>query len=91
MNAPHHRGVSEIFVSCRRATELLSKSHDAPLTSRERLALRLHLLLCGWCRRYGRQIALVRDALRQDAATLEPRGPALSPAARERIRRALGG
>lgn len=89
MSASNANENTAVFVSCRRATELLSKRHDAPLTRRERIALRLHLLICGWCRRYGQQIALVRASLLRDTATLDTRGPRLSAEARERILRAL--
>ena len=89
MSASNPNEKPAVFVSCRRATELLSKLQDVPLNARERLALRLHLLICGWCRRYGQQIALVRASLLRDAATLETRGPRLSAEARERILRSL--
>ena len=89
MNAANDSERTGLWVSCHRATELLSKRHDAPLTSRERLALRIHLLLCTWCRRYGNQITVLHEALRLRAADGEPAGPSLSPEARKRIRAAL--
>jgi hypothetical protein len=51
--------------SCRRATELVSASMDRPLARGERIALRLHLILCGRCRRFRRQVRELRSFVRQ--------------------------
>ena len=88
MNDGNKQPSTRIFVSCLRATELLSKSHDAPLSGREQLALRLHLLICGWCRRYGVQIDLMGSSLREHDFMRPAGGPTLSAEARDRIRRA---
>jgi len=74
---------------CRKATQLISEGMDRSLTRRERVALRVHLLCCRPCRRFRRQLALIRNALSVladgiDAASLVP-GAALSPEARRRI------
>ena len=47
-----------------RMTRLASESLDHDLTRVERAAVRLHLLYCSGCRRYMRQITLLRDAMR---------------------------
>lgn len=71
--------------SCKHASSLLSKSQDGPLTLAERLSLRLHLCICRYCRRYRRQLVVLRRLLR----TLKDRGmedrsltPSLSPSQR---------
>lgn len=46
--------------SCRRATFLISTSLDRPLTRRERLGLRIHLIVCPACRRYRKQVRRLR-------------------------------
>ncbi len=51
-------------LSCRHASVLLSRAQDGPLTFSERLALRMHLLICGSCRRFNRQLSLIRQTLR---------------------------
>ena len=79
----------KIFVSCHRATELASKSLETELTSCERFAMQFHMLICGFCRRYKKQIGILRQAIRRRADSGEVSGPVLSPEARERIRRAL--
>jgi len=76
--------------SCREAVRLQSEQMDHSLNLTQRLGLRLHLLLCKWCRRYGAQIRFLRSVGRQ-----EPHAPAasipasLSTEARERIRQRL--
>ncbi|MEW6253228.1 MAG: hypothetical protein AB1716_21525, partial [Planctomycetota bacterium] len=55
----------------------------------QRTAYRLHLLYCTACRRYRRQLLLLRTALQRICAQLvtpdRGPGPSLSPAARARI------
>lgn len=81
---PAHDG---LWLSCRRATELASRALDVPLTARERWALRLHLALCVFCRRYRRQIDLLHKAWSR--APAPGSGPGLPDDARARIRRSL--
>ncbi len=78
-----------MMISCRKATELVSKALDAPLSRRERLALRLHLWLCHRCRRYQRQLHLLRRMVSR--TSLEDWLPKakLSPQARRRILKRL--
>jgi hypothetical protein len=80
---------------CREMTRLASESLDRDLDRLERTALRLHLLYCMACRRYARQIRLLRIALRQLASGIEVDlllpGPGLPDGARDRIKRALKG
>ena len=70
---------------CRGMARVLSEVRDSqrPL----RLSERLHLLICDVCGRLRLQLALVGDAARRPPEA----GPALSPEAKERVRRALGG
>jgi hypothetical protein len=52
-------------LSCREATRLLSEGQDRPLQFRERASLRLHLAMCASCRRFCRQLDVMRLALRE--------------------------
>ena len=54
----------------------------------ERLALRIHLALCKWCRAYGSQIQFLNTIAKSSDNNLVPPQP-LPPEARERIRRSL--
>lgn len=79
------------MLTCKDASHLVSHRQDRALSFRERLRLRFHLWMCGNCRRFERQIALMRRLLRQSdqRAEAEAAEQALSAEARERISRAL--
>ena len=44
--------------SCKQVAEQLSENIDQPLTGMSWLKLKLHLLMCAYCRRYGNQIEI---------------------------------
>lgn len=72
--------------SCREAARLQSAQLDRPLGWTQRLGLKIHLLLCKWCRRYGIQIRFLRDASRHQPD--EPpahTSPGMPAAVRERL------
>jgi hypothetical protein len=79
------------MLTCKDASHLVSHGQDRALSFRERWGLRVHLWMCGNCRRFERQIALMRRLLRlsnrRDEA--EAAEQALSAEARERISQAL--
>ena len=86
-------GLRDILtLRCEAASELASREMDGPLSRLEGLALWGHLLACASCRRFRRQIRLLRTASR-----LRDRSPSghptdddiLSPEARQRIVRAI--
>jgi hypothetical protein len=81
------------MLSCRDVTRLISESMDGSLPLRERVGVRLHLLICAFCARYRRQLLRIRETARRIAdPTGAPGGPGsdgLSPEARDRIRKAL--
>lgn len=84
------RGAADLSQSCQAAVRLQSEALDHKLPWRQRWGLRLHLLLCKWCRRYGRQISFLRGAARQHPEMLLGAAPRkLSDEARERIRKQL--
>ncbi len=84
-----------LHLPCREASRLTSESLDRDLGTLDRLALRSHLLCCSACRRYRRQIGLLREAMRGLAARAEAddelSGPPLPDHVRDRIERALKG
>ena len=84
---PRARFVSLLSPNCRQASQLQSEGMDRPLTFLEGLGLRLHLLLCKWCRRYGKQLKFLRSAAHQCEDHQPPQK--LSPEARERIKHRL--
>ena len=54
-----------MILSCKEATQLVSQGMDRRLRVPERLALRLHLLICRGCRNFSRQAAFLRRALQR--------------------------
>jgi hypothetical protein len=53
------------MLNCREVSERASDFFDAALPYRERLQVRLHLLMCRICREYVRQMTLVVRTLRR--------------------------
>jgi len=84
------RGLVRLSLNCKGASRLQSEALDHPLSLSQRLGLRIHLLLCKWCRRYGKQINLLHSAARDHPEQLtEPVPQKLSAEARERIKKRL--
>jgi predicted anti-sigma-YlaC factor YlaD len=54
--------------TCRDISALVSRAMDERLRPAARLRIRFHLLMCGACRRFERQVRLLRSAARQVAA-----------------------
>jgi len=77
-------------MDCKHATRLLSQGQERQLPWRQRLGLRLHLLLCDACAQFFRQLALLRAAIGSLARRIEnDQSLVLPDAARERISKAL--
>lgn len=75
------------MLSCKDASRLQSQAQDRRLTLAERFSLRLHLLICDNCRRFARQLQLIRKACRQVNASdrMEAGREGLGPDAKARI------
>ena len=80
------RGLGGLSPSCREAARLQSESLDRRLAFSQRLGLRIHLALCKWCRRYGKQITFLRNTAHDHPEELTETVPQkLSAGARDRI------
>ena len=79
------------MLTCKDASHLVSHSQDRPLSFRERWGLRVHLWACTNCRRFERQIGLIRLMLRKANLILEAEltDKQIPVEARKRINRAL--
>ncbi len=83
-------GLVDLSPGCKTATRLQSEALDRKLPLRQRFGLRVHLLLCKWCRRYGKQVSFLRHAAHEHPDEMtEPVPEKLSDEARERIRQKL--
>ena len=82
-----------LTASCRETSHLVSDALDRELRWPERLAMRLHLLICRSCRGCKRQLLFLRSAVRRlrtaTTASESVAGPTLSEEARRRIKAAL--
>jgi hypothetical protein len=70
---------------------LMSESLERRLTLTEFLKIRLHGLVCAWCKRYLDQINFLRWMMQQKTSSTDgPAVAALSAEARDRITKVLG-
>ena len=84
------RGLADLSPNCKAATRLQSEGLDRKLPFRQRFGLRFHLLLCKWCRRYGKQVIFLRKAAHEHPDKMaEPVPQKLSAEARDRIKQKL--
>lgn len=83
-----------LFAPCTEISRHTSMAMDCDLPRAHRVAIGVHYLYCTACRRYRRQIKLIREALQRLASDTLPEDAlvavSLPPAARDRIRRSLG-
>ena len=82
--------VADLSPGCKHASRLQSEALNHQLPARQRLGLKIHLMLCDWCRRYGKQTSMLRDATHQHPGEMIPPVPqSLSEEARERLKQRL--
>ena len=63
--------MSKLMYSCEQASKLSSRAMEEPLGSLERMLLRFHLMMCGRCTNFSRQIAFLRRASQKVPEALE--------------------
>jgi hypothetical protein len=62
---------------------------DVRLPWHQRLAVRVHLLYCVWCRRYAAQLQLLRQAAKGIGTEPANSSPKLSDEAKEQMRKRM--
>lgn len=79
------------MLTCKQASEIISQSYDRRLSWRERLSLRLHLLICDACTNFAKQMRFLRQAARRfvQGQTEADEQVRLSTEAVDRIKREL--
>jgi hypothetical protein len=83
-------GCASLSMDCREASRAQSEALEHPLPLSKRIGLKIHLFICQWCRRYGRQLRFLREAAHDHAESLtDASGQKLSSAARDRIKQKL--
>jgi hypothetical protein len=87
------RLMDQLMPGCDVVSRKISESLDRPLSLRDRLRIRLHLMFCTFCTRYRRQLMEMRNMLESNRQKEEdPRAtgrPCLSDQARQKIKRSL--
>ena len=53
------------MMNCKQATQLMSESQDRSLSLWQRMALRIHLLICNGCRAYNKHLGFISKAMQQ--------------------------
>lgn len=59
------------MLNCRQATRLISEKQERPLSTREHLTLRLHLLWCDGCKNFSLQVPFLRQTMRAYSERLD--------------------
>lgn len=59
------------MLNCKQASQLISKSLDRQLSWRERFAIRFHLFICKYCKRFSLQLKSVHNALNRMSQSIE--------------------
>jgi len=59
------------MLSCKQASQLISQSLDRRISLRERISLRLHLVVCDFCRRFSHQLRQVLSAVKVQRQQIE--------------------
>lgn len=55
------RLMGRMMPSCKDITQLVSAAMDRKLPLRKRISIRLHVMMCSLCRRYEKQLHLLRS------------------------------
>ena len=79
-----------LMLTCHDMTRFCSQEQEGPLPLSVRWRMKLHFLVCLWCRRYRNQLGLIRRSL-TSYPYLDPgqTHPGLPQEAKERLKKAL--
>ncbi len=58
--------------SCKQVAEQLSENIDEPLTGMKWIKLKVHLMMCSYCRLYGKQIEITNNTMKCVEPDLQP-------------------
>ena len=82
------RLMNRVLPPCKEVSHLTSQAMDESLPWRKRLGLRMHLLMCIWCRRNAEQLQLMRVLTRSQTVSQNEQAR-LSSDARKQIAESL--
>ena len=78
--------------TCKEVAPWMSEVLDSDLPLARRIKLKLHILICVWCKRYQEQLFLLRETTQNLSKQVEAESvttPALSADARQRMKALL--
>ncbi|MBR8537333.1 hypothetical protein KDU71_17320 [Carboxylicivirga sediminis] len=64
----------KMMITCKEATFLISKEQQDKLRLSERFQLKLHLLMCKYCRRFSAQVSFMTKAIGRMKKRIEQQG-----------------
>jgi len=53
----------KLMLTCKQASQIISKSLDNPLSLLERVTLKFHLFICNACTRFNQHLRLIKKAI----------------------------
>lgn len=53
------------MMNCQKTTQLISEARDRPLSFREHMFMRMHVMMCRGCARFERQVSVLADAAKR--------------------------
>lgn len=83
---------NRLLLECQEVSRLITHSMDEPLTLRQRLLVRWHLLVCRYCRKFQKQLFWLRKILQSKSKMTDKvrtNDVGLSNEAKERIKEVL--
>src|SRR5262249_48735984 len=87
---PFRKALLALSPNCKEASRLQSEALHQPLPLPKRIGLRIHLLLCNWCRRYGKNVRFLKGVVDDSPAEEHcNHSHNLTPEARERMKQKL--
>lgn len=75
--------------SCKKVSTLISESMDRKLSVYKRMGIQFHLMMCALCRRYRRQLFVIRSIFQENEEPDQTGCELLSDDARKRIEKKL--
>lgn len=82
--------MNKLTPACEVISHTISKSLDTKISLRERLQIRLHIMVCAICRRYREQLLSINTLFTNYAANKSPHQESLlSEETRERMKQVL--
>ncbi|MDP3886674.1 MULTISPECIES: zf-HC2 domain-containing protein [Comamonadaceae] len=59
------------MMNCQQATRLISESQDCTLSLSEKMALKMHVMMCAGCKNFSLQIPFLSQAMKAYAKGLD--------------------